>query len=137
MIELIYNIPKAYKNSFNSVYSGVHWTVRKKHADYYHLLVRNDVLKLIKTYTIDYQVDLYFRFTWKKYPLDSSNCSYMGKCLEDWLTDTKDRKTWIVIKWLLRDDSPKYVRRFICESLQDKSITNDIVEIIITKVDKR
>lgn len=68
------------KHSLNKVYSGVHWSKRKKDKDTYKLIVKNqfkDVLSKDKVYKVSYD----FRF--KRNPLDTSNCVYMLKLIED------------------------------------------------------
>lgn len=68
------------KHSLNEVYSGIHWTKRKKHKDIYKLLIKNqfkDVLSKDKQYSVSYT------FQFKKSPLDTSNCVYMLKMIED------------------------------------------------------
>lgn len=74
---IIKNLPKI---SLNKVYSGVHWSKRKKDKDTYKLIVKSqfkDVLSKDKVYKVSYD----FRF--KKNPLDVSNTVYMLKLVED------------------------------------------------------
>jgi len=68
------------KHSLNEIYSGKHWTKRKKDKDIYKLLIKNqfkDVLSDDKQYSVSYL----FEFRIK--PLDTSNTVYMLKMIED------------------------------------------------------
>ena len=123
MIILEYNIPKWYKDSLNSIYSGIHWTKRREKANYWHNVTKIDVMNLDK---IDYRIELEFKFFFKSRMLDSSNCAFMWKMLEDSL----------VKNWLLEDDSPEYVANVKYESIiidpkERKKMDWDKVEIII------
>jgi hypothetical protein len=70
------------KVSSNKIYAGMHWRNRAKMKEDYKLLLYND---LIKIKPIKYKVSLNFKFYWKSKALDSSNCSYMAKMIEDCL----------------------------------------------------
>lgn len=81
--------------SLNAYYAGKHWAVRKKDADYWHLLTLAALGN--KEYkTFDVPVEIRFLFNDN---LDCSNHAAMAKMIEDALKG-------IIIK----DDSPKYVR---------------------------
>ena len=69
------------KVSSNKIYSGCHWRTRARLKEDY-LLLTNPFKKLAP---IKDKVDLEFSFFFKRNALDSSNCSYMGKMLEDCL----------------------------------------------------
>jgi len=120
---LKYNIPKQYKVSTNKIYSGVHRRKRKEIADFYHLLPLADCKQLKQ---ITKKVNLKFEFYFKSRYLDSSNTTFIWKCLEDWL-----------VKWgLLKDDTNKYIWEVSYQSMQiDKKIRKemreDYVRIII------
>ncbi len=123
MIEtiLIYDIPK--KVSTNAIYSWVHWKKRKDLADIYHKLTEK-----VKTLDkINEKVNIEIQFYFRTRYLDSSNCSYMWKMIEDSL----------VKNWLLKDDTNEYVWKFTVESMridkkERKLIKNDYLRIIIT-----
>ena len=115
MIELEYIIDSKFKVSTNTIYSGCHWRKRQLIAEYYHYLVLNDCKQLKQ---VDHRVNIEFIFYWKWRTLDSSNCTFIAKCIEDWL------RKW----WLLKDDSINYVWKFSCES---KKWIENKVEIII------
>lgn len=119
ILELEYELDENFKTSTNDIYTGVHWSVRTKIANYFHDIVIWDCKKLQK---ITDKVNLKFIFTFKKNALDSSNCTFMAKCLEDWF-----RKGW-----LLQNDDPKYVWDFICRS---QEWNKNLIEIIFTKDD--
>ena len=108
----LYDLPKI---SLNKVYSGVHWTKRKKDKDAYYLLVKNqfkDVLSDDKVYSVSYT------FEFKKSPLDTSNCVYMLKLIED-----------IIFK----DDNYKIIPELNIKSKKGK---RDCVIIKITEINK-
>ncbi len=85
------------KVSTNKGYAGQHWSVRKRHADEFHLAVRCAVGR--KNWKFEYPVEIWFHYTFKGRRLDISNCSFMTKLLEDGL----------VKAGVLKDDSAKYV----------------------------
>ena len=93
------NLP--YKVSTNSIYSGKHWRTRAKHKE--EML---EVFKDIETQPFENQVDINMDFYLKGRTLDSSNCSYMFKIIEDCLVKCG----------YLIDDTSKYVRRVSMES---------------------
>ena len=100
------------KISTNKIYAGVHWTGRKHQKDLYLMATKYDMKKIEK---IESKVDLEFTFYFKSRVLDSSNCSYMGKLLEDCL----------VAHGVLQDDTIKYVGKVSYQSLkgdQNKTI---------------
>lgn len=102
------------KHSLNEIYSGKHWTKRKKDKDIYKLLIKNQFKSVLdddKIYSVSYT------FEFKKKPLDTSNCVYMLKMIED-----------IIFK----DDTYKIIPELKIKSIkgkEDKVIIN-ITEII-------
>lgn len=125
-IILRYDIPKQYKISTNKIYAWIHWTKRTKISNYFHDIVRLDCLQLNK---IKNKVNLEFEFYFKSRYLDSSNCSFMWKCLEDWLVE------W----WLFIDDSNKYIWKVSYHSIeiekkQRRKLQNDYIRIIIKEI---
>ena len=120
MIKLRYDILKV---STNAIYSWMHWTKRKKLANLYHNLIKADCKKLEQ---ITEKVDIDFKFYFKTRYLDSSNCGFMAKMLEDWLVNG----------WLLEDDTNKYIWKISLESVllkikDRKKINKDYVTISI------
>lgn len=89
-----FKIPIPEKISANKVYSGVHWTKRKQWADLYHSTFIGTKEKVK-----DYPVEIEYKFTFKSRPLDTSNCFFLVKLLEDSLVKNK----------VIEDDSPKFV----------------------------
>jgi Holliday junction resolvase RusA-like endonuclease len=94
--------------SWNTLYSGKHWAVRKHMADYWHDLVTAYLMKnwrnkgVIKG-SVKIQIICYFKsHRW----IDSDNLC--GKLIIDALKG-------VVIK----DDSPKYVKEVCCSSRMD------------------
>lgn len=80
--------------SSNTIYAGVHWTVRKKQADEIHEMV-GWLVKGKKPF--DKPVEITCEFGGR---LDIDNCSYVAKLIVDGL-----RKNGI-----LKDDTRKYVQ---------------------------
>lgn len=113
---------KILKISTNEIYSGKHWRTRNKHKQDY-LWLTSHFKELDK---IDYKVDIRIDFYFRAYPLDSSNCSYMAKMLEDCL----------VHYGILTDDTIKYVEDFTVRSHKDKTIEDDYAVIEIKKTIK-
>lgn len=108
MIIELFDLPKI---STNKIYAGVHWRQRKQQKDQY-LILTNSFKKLDK---IEKKIELEFIFYFKSRALDSSNCSYMGKLLEDCL----------VAHGVLQDDTIKYVGKVSYQSFkgdQNKTI---------------
>lgn len=107
------------KLSLNKVWSGWHGTqwVRKAAADLWH----EDIFNYLQTKRIPKiteKVDIYFTFhfsTWDsgwKRQLDSSNCSAMGKMIEDALKYDNKKNP----KWILADDTNDKVGWFCVRS---------------------
>lgn len=86
--------------STNVIYAGVHWTVRKKHADDAHLAVR---VAFNNSFKINSRVDLTFTPYVAGRGYDTSNYSYTAKLIEDGLV-----KCGVLI-----NDNTKYVRKII------------------------
>ena len=87
--------------SLNAYYTGKHWSVRKKDADFWHQLVHYSLCEMrAKTgqtlQMFETPVQLTFLFHDN---LDCSNHAAIAKMIEDALKGV-----------LIKDDSPKYVR---------------------------
>ena len=91
------------KVSTNEIYAGVHWRKRRKIKQDYLLVTRSKIRSIPK---IEGKVNLSFSFYFKSRPLDSSNCSFMAKMIEDCL----------VGNGILKDDSIKHVGKISIES---------------------
>ena len=115
MNKIVIRIPIPQKISTNKIYAGIHWTVRKKIADLYHMSLIEYKHKNLKVK--NYPVTIDYEFIFKKRPLDTLNCAFMGKLIEDSL----------VMYDILEDDSPKFVKK--CSI---SSIKGDRDEVIIT-----
>jgi hypothetical protein len=107
------------KVSTNKIYAGVHWTVRAKHKElfYYELLKQKRTLSKAQ----NSPVEITFIFRFKSRSLDSSNCSYMAKMIEDSL----------VKLGVIENDTIKFVKSVKYISEQDKKLEKDIVDIVI------
>jgi hypothetical protein len=86
------------KASTNQIYAGSFWGNRADLKNNYYYEVLANKKHFIKPQKLP--VVVHFYFTFKKYPLDSDNCSYMGKMILDGM-----KKIGVI-----PDDSPKYVR---------------------------
>lgn len=106
------------KISTNKIYSGTHWTERKKLKDLY---VWNFLIVASKIKPID-RCELEFEFEFKNKPLDCDNCSFMAKLLVDCLRHYQK----------LIDDTPKYLSSIKISSKKGKK---DKVRIIINGFD--
>jgi len=79
----------------NSIYSGKHWTQRKKDSEYWHLITRAAMQRARiphKELTNPADVTIYWNDN-----LDIDNHAYMGKMIVDAMKG-----------WILHDDSRKY-----------------------------
>jgi len=93
MISITIPIPE--KVSTNKIYAGTHWAQRKKIADLYHMsLIEHKGHKVT-----EYPVEITYIFRFKTKPLDSTNCMFMAKCLEDGL----------IKNGIIEDDSYQHV----------------------------
>ena len=84
--------------SLNSIYSGVHWAVRKKHADAAHIATKYAV-RGIEPVTCPVSLVMQPVMGKGTRRLDCSNYAYTAKMIEDGL----------VRSGLLKDDTPDYV----------------------------
>lgn len=109
------------KVSTNKIYAGIHWRERKALADLYH----SEVLELkgklkVKTYPVEILYDWHF----VKKPLDTLNCAFMSKMIEDGL----------VAVGVLEGDEPEFVRRSILDSKVSGEYKHDTVVITINEI---
>lgn len=107
------------KISTNKIYAGIHWTKRNQHKDKFRVMC-NAIKTLDK---IDYPVNLRFDFYLGGRALDSSNCSYMAKMIED-----------CFVKFgIFKDDNIKYIHDFTCRSHQVKGLKEHYCIVTIEK----
>lgn len=109
------------KYSSNKIYAGLHWTQRKKIKESFLWLTKSAFSRL---QPIESLVDLEFEFYFVKNALDSSNCSFMAKMLEDCLVEFG----------VLKSDTIKHVRRVILQSNKSKAKDADSCIITIKKI---
>ena len=81
----------------NAYYSGKHWAIRKKDAEYWHHIVRDD-MKLQKVRNFPFENPVIITFYWND-RLDCSNHAVMAKMIEDAMKG-----------YVIKDDSRRYVR---------------------------
>lgn len=105
------------KVSSNTIYSGKHWTFRDNLKKDYLLLTAN-YFKKLKPCTS--KINLDFKFYFKGKTLDSSNCSFMIKMIEDCLTHYN----------IIKDDTIKYIGKISVESFKG---TEDLCEIVLSE----
>lgn len=102
---ITYHIPlTGLKVSTNKIYAGQHWSKRKESADAILGIARWFCRPIQKIES--YPVEICYKFVFVTKALDTTNCSYMVKMLEDALRSLE----------ILKDDSPQYVARTIIES---------------------
>lgn len=106
------------KFSTNLLYAGVHWSRRVQY--------KNDIKILVRQYcksepVSSYPVEITYRFFFSTKALDTTNTAGMAKCIEDALRAIG----------VLKDDSPKYVRRTVLESASIGKTIKDYVEVEI------
>lgn len=101
-------VPLPTKVSLNKIYGGVHWSTRKRHKDEFREAMWACQPKPYEgTYPV--QVTYYFQFKGRK--LDSTNCSYMAKLLEDALIEEA----------VIPDDAPKFVAKTVLVPCQGEN----------------
>ena len=83
--------------SLNAYYAGKHWSVRKKDADFWHMLVL-EAMHRTKQPVVMAEKPVMIS-VWFHDGLDCSNHAAMVKMIEDALKDK-----------IIKDDSPKYVK---------------------------
>lgn len=108
-------MPIPEKISSNATYAGLHWARRKKVADLYH----SSMLQFRKLKVTEYPVEISYVFTFKRNPLDSTNCGTMAKLVEDGM----------VRCGILEDDDWKHVTS---TTLHTQKGDKDLIEIYIT-----
>lgn len=92
---MVLELPLPKKISTNKIYAGIHWATRKKQADLFHKSLMEFRGKKVE----EYPVNINYIFEFKGKLLDTTNCTYMAKLIEDSL----------VINGIIEDDSPKFV----------------------------
>lgn len=100
--------------SLNAYYAGKHWSVRKRDAEFWHLLVQEAICKQKKAIhmaSVPVQITILFHDG-----LDCSNHAAIVKMIEDALKGK-----------IIQDDSPKYVRK-ICMGFHDINCIRVIIE---------
>lgn len=102
--------------SWNKMYAGLHWSDRKAEADRVHLAVRVAIDPDEPMFDKPVAITVRAYFKNKSVQLDASNVP--AKLYEDGLID-----------WLIKDDSPQYVRSMTTVSLLDRQ--NPRIEIEI------
>lgn len=102
MVSIEMPIPE--KVSTNRIYSGLNWRKRAELAQLYHMCMLQH--KKSKEFMLAYPVSITYTFSFKKKLLDTTNCAFMSKLLEDGL----------VKAGILTDDSPEYVAETVIQS---------------------
>lgn len=103
------------KISTNAIYSGTHWDRRRDFKDCFLVLIK----KCRLNFRIAKPCDINFEFFFKGKLLDCSNCSFMGKMIEDALVKVG----------VLLYDSPGWVTSVKYSSKKGKE---DSVRVTIT-----
>ena len=117
---MIFEVTIPEKVSLNKIYAGMHWRARQELADLYH----QEFLELRgKCKVTEYPVTIKYDWHFVGNPLDTLNCAFMSKMLEDGM----------VAKKILEDDAVKFVRRSIIESQKSSKYKHDTVVISIER----
>ena len=111
-------IPIPEKVSTNAIYAGKHWTYRNRQKEDWLWSVKSVRANLRPVES--YPVTLCMTFYLKGRVLDSSNCSFMGKMIEDAL----------VKLGVLKDDSYKYVHKVAYSA--EKAQKGDVEHVVLT-----
>ena len=100
---------------FNKYYAGCHWSVRKRDADFWHMLTRTCMDRQgVRKRPFEKPVIIRFYFNDR---LDCSNHAVMIKMIEDGM---KGR--------LIQDDSRRYVKGIECYFHEDDTIRVEVRE---------
>lgn len=91
------------KVSTNKIYAGIHWSKRANIADGFTGLIRFVCSRALPVG--QYPVQIRYRFFFAKQPLDTTNCAFMAKCLEDALRAVG----------VLEEDDPAHVAATVLE----------------------
>ena len=104
----------------NKLYEQGHWKDRNRIANDYHSYFYPYAKKLKIVSQMKFPIDVEYDFYWLKNSLDSSNCFYMAKMIEDSLVGE-----------CFPDDKNKYIRwiKTRSQKQEDKSIKEDLVII--------
>ena len=100
----------------NSIYAGKHWTKRKTDKDYWHWLVKSELIKQ-KIAIQCFENPVSITFYWND-GLDCSNHAYMAKMIEDSLKDH-----------LIKNDDRRYVTEIRHKFYSENYITIQILEV--------
>lgn len=113
-------LPDERPQSWNKTWSGRHWSKRKEERDRVHLVVRANIdpdqAKIYKG-QVDIIISAFYDTTGRKKQIDSPNIQ---------------NKPYIdgLIGWLIKDDSPEYVRFVTTGSFVDNVNPRTEIEII-------
>ena len=110
------NLYKTGEYSLNQIYQGMHWTKRKRQADFFHNFVRSEIQKQkvkVKMFKKPVEINLYFNDR-----LDIDNHGYIAKLIIDSL-----KGLFIV------DDTKKYIKKLTQEFYNEQGILVVIKEI--------
>ena len=112
------------KISTNKIYESRHWYYRSSMKDKFKKWFEDIDTSSIPEYNKKIKLSITFYF--KRNPLDCSNCSYMGKMIEDLLK----------YKNKIKDDSIKYIEEVSYKSLKNSDQEEDVnVLLEITECD--
>lgn len=104
----------------NAIYAGMHWKKRGELAELYHM----EMLPLKgKLKVTEYPVVITYDWHFKGNPLDTLNCAFMSKMIEDGM----------VHAGVLEDDDTKYVRRSVLNSQKSTQYEHDTVVVSVSK----
>lgn len=102
----------------NAYYTGKHWSVRKKDAEYWHYLVRCELRNQMPKRMVPLRSPMVITFYWND-NLDLSNHAVMAKMIEDALKGV-----------IIEDDSRKHVK-----GIEHYFHGEDFIRVIVREVD--
>ena len=112
-------LPGEVPMSWNRIYAGGHWSIRRDEAERVHMLVRSVIDPDQPPFETQVDIEMHVYFENRRLQQDASNIA--AKFYEDGL-----------IGWVIENDSPRYVRSVKTMSLIDRKLPR--VEIIVRPV---
>lgn len=118
---MTYSLQLPEKISLNKIYGGINWRDRADVVDNFHSSLYDMKGRTVKIK--NYPVTISYEFHFKSKPLDSSNCAFMAKMIED----------AFIVHGILKGDSIEYVSETRLKSRKSlEKSTDDMVYITVT-----
>ena len=117
MISFVVDLKVNSEYGMNKLYSGVHWTVRKRQADFIHSLIQT-TLYVNKVPKMPFKSPVKVSISYNS-RLDIDNHSYLSKLIIDGMKG-----------WLIQDDTKRYVRELNQKFWEGKGILVEVESIM-------